>query len=80
MTSYAVRAQTRREQLDALRAEFDFRMYAPGHGRELLAWLLPIDLATTNASAVAAALMDSFAYAGSSRVDRLSSNAWSPRC
>src|ERR1700722_6164929 len=33
-------------------------MYAPGHGRELRPWLLPIDLATTNASAVAAALMD----------------------
>ena len=58
LASYAARPQTRREQLDALRDEFDFRMYAPGHGRELLAWLLPIALATTNASAVAAALMD----------------------
>jgi TnpA family transposase len=58
LTSYAGRAQTRREQLDALRAEFNFRMYAPGHGRELLAWLLPIALATTNAPAIAAALMD----------------------
>lgn len=58
LTSYAARPQTRREQLDALRDEFDFRMYAPGHGRELLAWLLPIASATTNASSVAAALMD----------------------
>ena len=45
--------------LDALRDEFDFRMYAPGHGRELLlVELLPIALATNNASAVAAALTD----------------------
>jgi TnpA family transposase len=51
LISYAARPQTRREQLDALRDEFDFRMYAPGHGRELLAWLLPIALATINASA-----------------------------
>lgn len=58
LASYATRPQTRREQLDALRDEFGFRMFAPGHGRELLSWLLPIALATTNASAVAAALMD----------------------
>ena len=58
LVSYAARPQTRREQLDALRDEFDFRMYAPGHGRELLGWLLPIALATNNASAVAAALTD----------------------
>ena len=58
LASYATRPQTRREQLDALRDEFDFRMYAPGHGRELLGWLLPIALATNNASAVAAALTD----------------------
>jgi hypothetical protein len=37
---------TRREQLDAPHDEFDFRMYAPGQGHELLAWLLPIALAT----------------------------------
>jgi TnpA family transposase len=58
LTSYAIRPQTRREQLDALREDFGFSMFAPGHGRELLAWLLPIALATTSATAVAAALMD----------------------
>ena len=58
LASYAVRPQTRREQLDALREEFGFSMFAPGHGRALLAWLLPIALATTSATAVAAALMD----------------------
>ena len=58
LASYAIRPQTRREQLDALREDFGFSMFAPGHGRELLAWLLPIALATTSATAVAAALMD----------------------
>ena len=33
-------------------------MYAPGHGRDMLAWLLPVALATTNALAITAALMD----------------------
>jgi uncharacterized protein DUF4158 len=33
-------------------------MYAHGHGREMLAWLLPVALATTNAVTVAATLMD----------------------
>lgn len=58
LRTYAARAQTRREQLDGLREAFGFRMFAPGHGRELLAWLLPLTLATTAAPAVAAALMD----------------------
>src|SRR6185312_16034649 len=57
LLSYAARPQTRREQLDGLRETFDFRMFAPGHGRELLAWLLPVALATTSAPAVAATLM-----------------------
>jgi TnpA family transposase len=58
LAAYAARPQTRREQLDALREEFGFRMFGPGHGRDLLAWLLPVALATTNAPAIAAALMD----------------------
>jgi len=58
LLSYAARPQTRREQLDGLRETFGFRMFAPGHGRELLAWLLPVALATTSAPAVAATLMD----------------------
>ena len=58
LLSYAARPQTRREQLDSLRQTFGFRMFAPGHGRELLVWLLPVALATTSAPAVAAALMD----------------------
>ena len=58
LTTYAAWFQTRYEQLNALREAFGFRMYASGHGRELLAWLLPVALATTNAVTVAAALMD----------------------
>lgn len=58
LTAYATRPQTRREQLDRLRETFGFRMFAPRDGRELLAWLLPVALATTSALAVATALMD----------------------
>ncbi len=58
LAAYAVRRQTRQEQLDDLREAFGFRMYAPGHGREMLAWLLPVALATTNALAITTALMD----------------------
>jgi hypothetical protein len=58
IAAYAVRRQTRQEQLDDLREAFGFWMYTPGHGREMLAWLLPVALATTNALAITAALMD----------------------
>src|SRR5215212_55749 len=56
LAGYARRAQTRREQFDALRAAYGFRMFSPGDGQGLLEWLLPIALATTDAQAVAAAL------------------------
>ena len=58
LAAYAARRQTRQEQLDDLREAFGFCMYAPGHGRDMLAWLLPVALATTNALAITAALMD----------------------
>lgn len=57
LAAYAARRQTRQEQLDELRNVFGFRMYAPGCGREMLTWLLPVALATTNALAITAALM-----------------------
>src|SRR6266446_205665 len=44
LATYAVRVQTRREQLGALRAEFGFRTFAPEHRRELRTWLLPVAL------------------------------------
>ncbi|MBV8592746.1 MAG: Tn3 family transposase, partial [Caulobacteraceae bacterium] len=74
--AYAARLQTRREQLDGLRAAFGFRMYAPGDGREMLAWLLPVALATTDARAIAATLMDELrrrriVTSGPSTVERL---------
>ncbi len=76
LASYAARSQTRREQLDGLRAAFGFRMFAPGHGRELLTWLLPVASATTDALAVASALMDELrrrriVTSGPSTVERL---------
>src|SRR5215213_2274984 len=58
LATSATRPQTRREQLDGLRVRFGFRMFAPGHGRTLLAWLLPVALATTGAPAIAQALME----------------------
>jgi TnpA family transposase len=73
---YAARPQTRREQLDALRAAFGFRMFAPDDGRGLLDWLPPVALATTSAQAVAAALMDELrrcrlVVSGPSTIERL---------
>ena len=58
LADYARRPQTRREQLDALRDAFGFRMFGQGHQQEIVAWLLPVALATTDAAAIAAALMD----------------------
>jgi len=58
LADYAGRGQTRREQLDALRAAFGFRTFAPEHKRELMAWLLPVALGHADAVAIAATLMD----------------------
>lgn len=51
LLSYTARPQTRREQLDGLRQTFQFQMFAPAHGRELLSWLLPVALATSSGAA-----------------------------
>jgi hypothetical protein len=58
LADYAGRGQTRREQLDALRAAFGFCTFAPEHKRELMAWLLPVALGHADAVAIAATLMD----------------------
>ena len=58
LAAYAARFQTRYEQLDALRTDFGFADFAPQHRREILVWLLPIALATTSATTLAATLMD----------------------
>ena len=75
LAAYAARPQTRREQLDALREAFGFRMFAPDDGRGLLDWL-PVALATTSAQTVAAVLMDELrrrrvVISGPSTVERL---------
>ena len=76
LPAYAARPQTRREQLDGLREGFGFQMYTHSHGREMLAWLLPVALATTNALTVAATLTDELRRRkilapGSSVIERL---------
>ena len=58
LTGYAARIQTRYEQLDTLRQAFGFSDLTPVRRREMLAWLLPVALATTNAFAIAQTLMD----------------------
>jgi TnpA family transposase len=80
LAAYAARFQTRYEQLDSLRADFGFVGFAPGHRREILAWLLPVALTTTSAATIAATLMDELRrrrliVPGPSLVDRLVSAA-----
>ena len=58
LASYAARFQTRYEQLDALREAFGFTELGLPQRREILAWLLPVALATTGAPAIALALME----------------------
>jgi TnpA family transposase len=58
LTGYAARFQTRYEQAEALRKTFGFGPLDRPNRRELLAWLVPIALATTDVMAIATALMD----------------------
>lgn len=58
LAGYATRWQTRYQQRDTLRQAFGFLDFVPARRREVLAWLLPVALATTNATSVATALMD----------------------
>ena len=58
VAAYAVRFQTRYEQLEALRKSFGFTALGRPQRRELLAWLLPVALAIASAPAIAATLMD----------------------
>ena len=58
LAAYAARFQTRYEQLDELRRAFGFTAMERPQRHELLAWLLPVALATTRAPAIATALME----------------------
>lgn len=58
LSGYAARFQTRYEQAEALRKTFGFGPLDRPNRRELLAWLVPIALATTDVMAIATALMD----------------------
>lgn len=57
VAAYGKRAQTRSAHLDELRDAFGFADLTPARRRELAAWLLPVALATTSATAVATALL-----------------------
>ena len=58
LASYAIRFQTRYEQLGDLRTAFGFADLIPALRRDILGWLLPVALATTSASGIAQALME----------------------
>ena len=60
LATYAARRQTRQEQLDELRETFGFGMCGADQAREFTTWLLPVALATTDVSSIAATLMDEF--------------------
>jgi TnpA family transposase len=57
LITYAARFQTRYEQLGVLRTAFGFTDLTPRR-RQLLEWLLPVSLATTNPLTVATTLLD----------------------
>jgi len=57
LITYAARFQTRYEQLAVLRTGFGFTDLTPRR-RQILGWLLPVSLATTNPLSVATALLD----------------------
>jgi TnpA family transposase len=57
LATYAVRFQTRYEQLGALRTACGFTDLTPQRS-QILEWLLPVSLATTNPLTVATALLD----------------------
>lgn len=60
LADYAVRAQTRYEQLDALREVFGFHELSHPHRREFEQWLLQQALTTTSAVDAARRLADEF--------------------
>jgi TnpA family transposase len=75
LTTYAIRFQTRYEQLGTLRIALGFTDLSPQR-RQILAWLLPVALATTNPLTVATVLLDELrrrriVVSGPSIVERL---------
>lgn len=58
LASYAARRQTRRDQLGDLRDAFGYQAFSPEIRREMVAWLLPVALATTDGVRVATAFLD----------------------
>lgn len=58
LASYAVRQQTRRDQLGDLREAYGYQAFTPEIRREMAAWLLAVALATTNGLRFATMFLD----------------------
>jgi hypothetical protein len=76
LTDYAVRPQTRYDQLDSLYAVYGFRSFSQPDQREMAQWLLPVALASTRGLAIAGLLLEelrrrAIAAPGSSVIERL---------
>lgn len=76
LADYAVRSQTRYDQLGALYSAYGFRAFAQPDRREIARWLLPVALATTGGVALAALLLEelrrrAIAAPGPSVIERL---------
>lgn len=54
LSEYAIRSQTRYDQLEALYAVYGFRTFTQPDQREMAKWLLPVALATTSGVALCA--------------------------
>jgi TnpA family transposase len=76
LADYAVRSQTRYDQLESLYAVYGFRTFTQPDQRETAKWLLPVALATTSGVALAGLLLEelrrrAIAAPGPSVIERL---------
>lgn len=58
LTDYAVRSQTRYDQLETLYSVYGFRTFTQPDQREMAKWLLPVALATTSGVTLADLLLE----------------------
>lgn len=58
LASYAMRQQTRRDQLGDLREVYNYQTFTPENRRELTSWLIPVALATTDGPRIATLFLD----------------------
>ena len=80
LADYAVRSQTRYDQLDALCAAYGFRTFTRPDQKDLAEWLLPVALTTTSGTILAGLLLEelrcrAIAAPGPSVIERLVATA-----